>query len=139
VSKALIVEDNSLNRDTLRGLFLRYFPLMRVEEASDGKEAMQKVESFQPDLILMDIRLPDISGLDLTKRIKIKNPDVKVLILTGHHYPEYQEMAIRYGADGFLVKGGSSKEILAMIESFFPKAEESAIAEKSEVGKKSGV
>jgi DNA-binding NarL/FixJ family response regulator len=101
---------------------------MIVEEASDGKEAMQKTGSFQPDLILMDIRLPDESGLELTKKIKNTNSQVRILVLTGHHYPEYQEAAAQYGADGFLVKGGSSKEILAMVESFFPGAGESTIA-----------
>lgn len=78
----------------------------------------------------MDIRLPDESGLELTKKIKITTPKVKILILTGHHYPEYKEMAAQYGADGFLVKGGSSKEVLQMVESFFPKAEASTIAGK---------
>ena len=127
--KTLIVEDNRLNRDALKGLFTRHYPSMIVEEASDGREATQKVESFQPDLILMDIRLPDESGLELTKKIRITSPHVKILILTGHHYPEYKEAAARCGADGFLVKGGSSKEILAMVESFFPKAEASTIVE----------
>ena len=75
---------------------------MMVGEASSGEEAVQKIESLQPE----------------------------VLILTGHHYPEYKEMAIRYGADGFLVKGESSKEVLAVVRSFFPRAEESAIAGK---------
>lgn len=111
---------------------------MSIEEASNGREAMQKIESFQPDLILMDIRLPDESGLELTKRIKITNPNLKVLILTGHHYPEYKEMAARYGADGFLVKGGSSKEILGVIESSFPKAEE-ATTEGNEAGEGSDI
>lgn len=120
--KTLIVDDNRFNRETLRGLLKRYFPSMIVEEASDGKEALQKYESFQPDLILMDIRLPDASGLELTKKIRITNGNVRILVLTGHHYPEYRETAAQYGADGFLVKGESSKEILDMIESFFPKA-----------------
>jgi two-component system, response regulator YesN len=103
---------------------------MVVEEASDGRGAIQKVESFQPDLILMGIRLPDESGLELTKKIKITNPSAKVLILTGHHYSEYKETAAQYGADGFLVKGGSSKEILEVVESLFLKAKESTNAEK---------
>ena len=130
VLKTLIVEDNRLNRDTLRGLLSRHFPSMVVEDASDEREAIQKVESFQPDLILMDIRLPDESGLELTKQIKTTNSNVIVLILTGHHYPEYKEMAARCGADGFLVKGGSSKEILAVVESLFARAKESTNAEK---------
>lgn len=128
--KTLIVEDNRFNRDTVKELLNGHFSSMIVEEASNGKEVAQRVESFQPDLILMDIRLPDVSGLELTKKIKETNPNVKILILTGHHYAEYKKRAAQYGADGFLVKGESSKEILAMIRSVFPKTEESPIAEK---------
>jgi YesN/AraC family two-component response regulator len=121
--KTLIVEDNPFNRDTLKEVLAGHFSSMVVEEASNGKEAAKKVVSFQPDLVLMDIRLPDESGLELTKKIKLLTPNVKILILTGHHYSEYKEAAARYGADGFLVKGESSKELLTMVESFFPKTE----------------
>jgi len=127
MSKTLIVDDNRLNRDTLKGLLRKYFPSMTVEEASDGKEAMERVGSFQPNLIIMDIRLPDESGLELTKKIKIMNPNIRILILTGHHYPEYKEVAARYGADGFLIKGGTSKEVLDVIKSLFSNAEESIV------------
>src|SRR5512136_610427 len=128
--RTLVVEDNPLVRDSLKGLFTRHFSSMIVEEASDGKEAMEKVGSFQPDLIIMDLRLPDESGLELTKKIKITNPNIKVVILTGHHYPGYKEMAAQYGADGFLVKGGASKEILEAVESLFSSAKESTASKK---------
>ncbi len=121
--KTLLVDDNRLYRDVLRELLTGRYPSMVVEEAPNGKEAMQKVESFLPDLVLMDIRLPDGSGLELTKRIKEADSNIKVIILTAHHYPEYREAAARYGADGFLVKGESTKEILMMIESLFPGGE----------------
>lgn len=123
--KALIVEDNRLMQDTLRGLFKTRFSSMIVEQASDGKEALEKAASFKPDLIIMDIRLPDGSGLELTREIKSTNPQVRVLILTGNDYPEYKEMAALYGADGFLMKGEGSREILAVVESFFPKSGQS--------------
>jgi two-component system, response regulator YesN len=130
VPKTLIVEDNRMNRDTLRGLLKRHFPSMIIEEATDGKEAMQKVGSFQPDLILMDIRLPGESGLELTKKIKIMNSNIRILVLTGHDFLEYREKAAQCGADGYLVKGGSIKEILAAVESFLPDAKESTVAER---------
>ncbi len=123
--RTLIVEDNRLMQDTLRGLFKTRFPAMVVEHASDGKEALEKAESFKPDLVIMDVRLPDGSGLELTRKIKNLNPKAKVLVLTGNDYPEYQEMATLCGADGFLMKAEGSKEILAVIRSFFPKAGES--------------
>ena len=128
--RTLIVDDYPVNRETLKGLFKRYFPSMIVEEARDGQEAMDKLESFRPHLILMDIRLPDGSGLELTKKIKETNPDSKVLVLTGYHYPEYQERATLYGADGFLMKGESGKEIVAAVESLLPKAEKSTFPGK---------
>lgn len=126
VLKALIVEDNDFSRDALKEIFARNYSSVIIEEASNGKQATQKVDSFHPDVILMDIRLPDESGLELTKKIKAENPQVKIIILTGHHYPEYKEAAVRHGADGFLLKGGSSKELLAMIESLFPDIDSAA-------------
>ncbi len=115
--KIMIVDDNDLNRDVLRELFITHFQSVVVEEAANGRAAMEKLEVVQPDLILMDIRLPDVSGLRLTRRIKGRNPNIKVLIFTAHYDPEYEEAAARYGADGFLVKGTPSKDILATIES----------------------
>ena len=129
--KTLIVEDHPFSRDTLQELFSTHFSSMIIEGVASGKEAIQKVKSsLPPDLIIMDIRLPDESGLELTKKIKTMNPKVKVLILTGHHYPEYKEAAAQYGADGFLVKGGPSEEILATVKSIFPEAEESSFDER---------
>jgi len=64
------------------------------------------------------------------------NPNIGILILTGHHYPEYKEVAVRYGADGFLIKGGASKEILEMVESLFSNAEEPTIASVSDNSRK---
>jgi len=130
ILKTLIVEDNPLIRETLKGLFTKHFSSMILEEASDGKKAIEKVGSFKPDLIIMDVRLPDESGLELTKKIKTTNCDIKVLILTGHDYPEYKEAAVRNGADGFLVKGGGSQEILDAVESLFSSAEESTVGKK---------
>ncbi len=118
--KILIVEDNRFNRDALQEVLTGHLPSAIVEGATNGAEVMQKIGSFQPDLILMDIRLPDASGLELTKRIKTDAPHIKIFILTAHHYSEYREAAARYGADGFLVKGGESTEIFELIESFFP-------------------
>ena len=63
--KTLIVEDNHSFRKLLKGILHEYFPLMVIEDAGDGREALQKVDSFCPDLILLDIRLPDESGLEL--------------------------------------------------------------------------
>lgn len=117
--KILIVEDNHSFRKLLKGILHEYFPLMVIEDAGDGREALQKVDSFCPDLILMDIRLPDESGLELTKKIKKECPNIIIIILTSYDLPEYREAATRNGADAFMTKGSTTeKEIVALVKSY---------------------
>ena len=118
IFKTLIVEDNASFRNTLLDILSAQFPSIAIEEAADGKEALQKVDSFQPHLIFMDIKLPGENGLHLTQKIKAKYPEVVVIILTSYDLPEYREAAFRYGANHFIVKGSSTnQEILALVES----------------------
>jgi len=102
--RTLIVEDNGSYREIVRDTLKTVFPSMVIQEASEGQEALQKVEAFHPQLILMDIRLPDENGLHLTERIKTSHPDTKVLIMTGFDSVEYREAAIRCGANGYIAK-----------------------------------
>ena len=116
--RALIVEDSSIYRQLLKEALQSRFPSMDVLEATDGKEVLEKVEIDHPDLILMDIKLPGESGLDLTKKIKGQHPDIVVIVLTAYDIPEYREAAYQYKANYFLSKGSASKEtILALVES----------------------
>jgi len=109
--RILLVEDNLPYRESLRDIIDGgKFSGVIVEEAGDAKGAMEKVDSFCPDLIFMDIGLPDGSGLELTNRIKIKWPPVCVAILTSLAGPEYHEAAVRYGANHFLTKGNATRE-----------------------------
>ncbi len=118
--KTLIVEDNVSFRQFLVGMLHEYFPLMVIEDAGDGREALQKVDSFCPDLILLDIRLPGESGLELTKKIKKECPNIIIIILTSYDLPEYREAAARYGADAFMTKGSTTeKEIVKLVKSYY--------------------
>ncbi len=101
----LIVEDNDHYRNFLKNIIQEDFSdITEIEEAADGREALEKVDSFIPDLIFMDIRLPDENGLELTRKIKAARPDTDIVILTYYDLPEYREAAFRYGANAFLVK-----------------------------------
>jgi CheY-like chemotaxis protein len=100
----LIVEDNGFFRQTLRESLQTSFPGVAIDEATNGVEALQKVEASVPDLILMDIRLPGESGLGLTKKIKENYPEIIIFILTNYDSWECQEAASRYGADRFISK-----------------------------------
>jgi DNA-binding NarL/FixJ family response regulator len=116
--RTLIVEDSSFYRQLLKEALHSRFPSMDILEATEGKEVLEIVEIHHPDLILMDIKLPGESGLDLTKKIKEQHPDIIVIMLTAYDIPEYREAAYQYKANYFLSKGSASKEsILTLVES----------------------
>jgi CheY-like chemotaxis protein len=100
----LLVEDNVSFRQVLSDALLLHFPLIGVDEAGDGREALSKVEYQRPDLIFMDIQLPGENGLEVTKEIKRVYNDIVVVILTSNDLQEYREQAYQNGADYFLSK-----------------------------------
>ncbi|NVM22605.1 MAG: response regulator transcription factor [Desulfobacterales bacterium] len=116
--RTLLVDDNSAFRQSFKEILHVRFPLMVIEEATEGKEAMQKVHAFRPNLVFMDIKLPGENGLELTKRIKAHDPGIIVIILTSYDLPEYRRAAPQYGADYFLSKDSSSgNEVVSLVES----------------------
>jgi DNA-binding NarL/FixJ family response regulator len=116
--QTLIVEDNAPFRQSLREMLCEQFPTMGVEETENGEEALAKIETSSPHLVFMDIKLPGQNGLEVTREIKARYSEIKVIILTSYDLPEYREAATNYGADYFLSKGSSSREeILALVES----------------------
>ena len=118
--KTLIVEDSNAFRRTFKEALCKRFPFMDIEEALDGAEAMQKIKTFLPALVFMDIRLPGESGLELTKRIKASHPEIAIIILTAYDLPEYREAAYNGGADAFIPKSSLNlADIAALIESIF--------------------
>ncbi len=116
--RLLIVEDNNLFRQTLKESLQVSYPEIAIDEAVDGVEAMKKINSFAPDLILMDMRLPGESGLGLTKKIKATNPDIIIFILTNYNSRECREAASRYGADRYIAKE-SFHRLQELITSYF--------------------
>ena len=102
--RILIVEDNGLFRQALREGLQLSFPGVAIDEATNGVEALHRVQAFVPDLILMDMKLPGKSGLRLTQEIKAVYPFVIIFILTNYDSPECREAAFRYGVDSFIAK-----------------------------------
>lgn len=114
--KILIVEDYASLRQSLKKILYLQFPLTVIEEAADGNEALKKVDTFLPDLIFMDIKLPGENGIHLTQKIKKDHPEIIIAILTSYDSPEYREAAFKCGANWFIAKG-SWKEIEALVKS----------------------
>ncbi len=115
--RTLIVDDNTAFRQSLVEILHARFPLMAIDEAGDGKHAMEKVDGFHPDLVFMDIKLPDDNGLNLTRAIKADHAATAIVVITSYDIPEYREAALQSGANHFIAKGTSSgEEILRLVE-----------------------
>jgi len=98
----------------------RTFPYVLIEEAADAEAAWEKVTTFLPDVLFVDVRLPGESGLELTRAIKNRYPQMTVVILTHYDLPEYRDAAHNVGADGFVSKGSLDlAEVAALLGSTF--------------------
>jgi two-component system response regulator YesN len=116
--KILIVEDNASFRQVLKDNIHLGIPSVVIEEAADGNEALQKVDTLHPDLIFMNIGLPGESGLQVTRKIKKDHPGIIIVILTSYNEEEYREAAFQCGANCFISKNKLNwEEIEALIKS----------------------
>ena len=116
--KTLIVEDNASFRQLLNEILCAQFPLMHVVEAEDVMEAMDKLEAVEPDLVFVDIRLPDGNGLDLTRSIKAQYFRTVIIVITAYDLPEYRQAAYQNGANHFISKNSTSEaDVLTLVES----------------------
>ncbi|NQT60336.1 MAG: response regulator transcription factor [Bacteroidetes bacterium] len=115
--KILIVDDQKLFADSLgKVIGSEKDTIESVNAVTGGKEALTSIKNEIPDIILMDIHMPEMDGIELTKAIHRKYPDIKILMLTTFGYDEYVKDAMNYGAVGYLLKDISSEELLASIQ-----------------------
>ena len=109
--KVLIADDQELIRESL-GIVLGANPDMEITGmASDGQSVLSMIKKEKPDVILMDIRMPGMDGVECTRIVKEKYPDIYIIILTTFDDDEYVYGALKYGASGYLLKGISMKEL----------------------------
>ena len=113
--KVLIVDDHALFRDGIRALLSGYDEIDVVGEASDGNESIKKALELAPSVILMDLVMPGMNGLEATHRILKKMPKAKVLFLTQYETKEYVLSAIKAGAAGYIPKKALGSELLKAI------------------------
>ena len=113
--KTLIVDDHAVLRDGVRALLSLHDDIEVIGEASEGKEAIRKVQELMPDVVIMDIAMPGMDGLEATRRIRKKYPKIKVLVLTQHDNKEYILSVIKAGASGYVPKRALGSELVFAI------------------------
>ncbi len=113
--RILIVEDHTVVRDGLRALISAEHGMCVIGTAADGHGAVTQAEALQPDVILMDLILPRMDGVEATRLIRQKNPSARILILTSFGEDHTIFAAIKAGASGFLMKDSSSEELITAI------------------------
>ncbi len=109
--RVLLADDHDLVRAGFRSLLQNFEGVQVIGEAADGQQALRLVESLKPDLVLMDIAMPELNGLEATARIVEQFPSVRVMILSMHANEEYARRALRAGALGYLLKRASTAEL----------------------------
>jgi DNA-binding NarL/FixJ family response regulator len=113
--RVLVADDQSMVRAGFRMLLSREDGIEVVAEASNGLEAVEKAARFSPNVVLMDIRMPELDGLEATRRILAADNSARILILTTFDLDEYVYEALRIGASGFVLKDDPPEQLLAAI------------------------
>jgi DNA-binding NarL/FixJ family response regulator len=113
--RVLVADDQSMVRAGFRMLLSGEEDIEVVAEASNGREAIEKAERFDPTVVLMDIRMPELDGLEATRRILAANNSARVLVLTTFDLDEYVYEALRAGASGFVLKDDPPEQLLVAI------------------------
>lgn len=117
--KVIIADDHTIVRKGLCAILAGESEIEVVGEAEDGRDAIRKVEQLQPDVVLLDIAMPLLNGLEATRQLRKRYAKLKILILTMHDNEEYVFEALRAGASGYLVKRSAPNELISAIKAVY--------------------
>ncbi len=115
VARILIADDHALVREGLRTMLSGEDGLEVVAEANDGRQALDLCRDLRPDLVLMDVRMPVMDGLEATRKIKQEMPTTSVMMVTMHENPDYLFEAVKAGAAGYVLKDASGERLLSAV------------------------
>jgi DNA-binding NarL/FixJ family response regulator len=114
-ARLLIADDHALVREGLRTMLSGEDGIQIIAEAKDGQEALSMCRNLRPDLVLMDVRMPVMDGLEATRKIKEEMPQVSVVMVTMHENPDYLFEAVKAGAAGYVLKDASGERLLGAV------------------------
>jgi DNA-binding NarL/FixJ family response regulator len=113
--RILIADDHTLVRESLVGLLQSEGDVVVVAQAADGIETVEKAIAVRPEIVVADLSMPRLNGIEVVRRLREALPDTRVLVLTMHQEDEYVLQAVRAGASGYLVKDSAASELLAAV------------------------
>lgn len=113
--RVILADDHALVRKGIREFLEEAGDIQVVAEADDGEEALARIAELRPDVAVLDIQMPGLTGIEVTRRVKTDHPNVKVLILTAYDYDPYIFAALQAGANGYILKTARSHELTAAV------------------------
>ena len=113
--RVVVVDDHTLHRDGTRQILDAYPDLQIIGEASSGELALELITQLHPDVVLMDIRLPGMNGIEVTRQLTRDHPDIRVLMVSAYDEDEYVRGALEAWADGYLSKTAPGKELVEAV------------------------
>ncbi len=117
--RVLLADDHAVLRAGLKTLFGVHSDIEVIAEAADGNETLRKSLELIPDIVLLDITMPGLNGLEVTQEIKRQNPAIKILVLTMHEDESYLHRMLQAGADGYLPKKAADTELIAALRATY--------------------
>lgn len=112
---AVIADDHAIVREGLRRLLESEGDIEVLAEAGDGREVLEAVAKHQPEVVILDITMPKLGGLETLERLRAQHPSVKVILLSVHGDPPFIQAAVSLGADGYVLKSGRVAEVLSAV------------------------
>lgn len=113
--QVVLADDHVFVRDGIKSLLENEANIEVAGEATDGLEALKIVETAKPDLLILDIRMPNMTGIEVVEKLRSQNNKIKIIMLSMHESEEYVLKSIKAGADGYLLKGSSKEEFLKAV------------------------